>query len=175
MTPALVDRSVPLLLYNGECAVCRAIAAWVAPYAHDELGASTLAERPIGDDPAALAVLNPTLDIWDAYETIHMLMPDGTMKLGGEAVAEVFRRLPITAWFTWAFAVSIFGVRPFQAILNFGYLLLSDVRPLLGCESCGTPNVWVRSIRQPVAAFKRFLGAIEHPSLKPHFSAVSKK
>ncbi len=172
-TPTLP--TVPLLLFNGECAVCRAIAGWVAPHAHDSRGVPTLDERPIGDDPAALLKLNPKLGIWDAYETIHLLMPDGSMKLGGEAVAEVFRRLPVTAWFTPAFAVNIGGMRPFQALLNFGYLLLSDIRPLLGCESCGTPNIWVRSVRQPGAALKRFARAIEHPSLKPHFSATSKK
>jgi predicted DCC family thiol-disulfide oxidoreductase YuxK len=167
--------TIPLLLFNGECAVCRAIAGWVARYAHDARGLATLTERPIGDDPGELLKLNPKLGIWDAYETIHLLMSDGTMKLGGEAVAEVFRRPPPTAWFTPLFSVNIFGMRPFQAILNFGYALLSDVRPLLGCESCGTPNIWVRSIRQPAAAAKRLLRAIEHPSLKSHFSATAKK
>jgi predicted DCC family thiol-disulfide oxidoreductase YuxK len=167
--------TLPLLLFNGECAVCRVIAVWVERHAHDESGNATLAERPIGDDPAALLRLNPTLGIWDAYETIHLLMPDATMKLGAEAVAEVFRRIPLTAWFTPLFSVHIFGMRPFQAILNVGYLLLSDVRPLLGCESCGTPNIWVRSIRQPAAAVKRVVRAIEHPSLKAHFSATPKK
>ena len=59
-------------------------------------------------------MLNPDLDIWDAYATIHVLMPDGSMKLGGEAVAEVLRDLRNTKWFAWIFAVSMFGFRPFQ-------------------------------------------------------------
>ena len=175
MSPPPTFPTIPLLLFNGECAVCRAIAGWVARRAHDDRGVSTLAQRPIGDDPAVLLTLNPTLGIWDAYESIHLLMPDGTMKLNGEAVAEVFRRLPATARFTPLFGLNVLGVRPFQSFLNCCYRLLSDVRPLLGCESCGTPNVWVRSIRRPAAALKRLIGAIEHPSLKPHFSAGSKK
>jgi hypothetical protein len=48
-------------------------------------------------------LLHPDLDIWDAYETIHVMMPDGSMKLGGEAVAEVLRNLPNTKWFAASF------------------------------------------------------------------------
>jgi hypothetical protein len=74
----------------------------------------SIIEQPIGDDPEALRSLNPELDIWDAYETIHLLMPDGSMKLGGEAVTEVLRNLRNTKWFAWIFRVSVFGCRPFQ-------------------------------------------------------------
>jgi len=62
------------------------------------------------------------------------------MKLGGEAVAEVLRDLPATRWFAWTFAIGVNGFRPFQTLLNIGYVMLADVRPLLGCESCGTSN-----------------------------------
>jgi hypothetical protein len=104
-----------------------------------------LIEQPIGDDPVALRALNPQLDIWDAYATIHLLMPDGSMKRGGEAVAEVLRRLPNTRWFAGLFDVGVFGFRPFQLVLDGGYLALADIRPLLGCESCGSSNAFVRS------------------------------
>ena len=137
-------RAAPLLLYNDECSVCRAIAGWVQRM--QPAGAVRLVERPIGDDPEALRALNPQLDIWDAYATIHLLMPDGSMKLGGEAVAGVLRALPVTAWFTGAFGLGVFGVRPFQLALNGAYEVLAAVRPLFGCESCGTTNAAVRSI-----------------------------
>jgi predicted DCC family thiol-disulfide oxidoreductase YuxK len=132
----------PLLLYNGECAVCRAIAGWV------ERRGANLIERPIGDDPAALRALNPGLGIWDAYATIHLLMPDGSMKVGGEAVAEVLRRIPAMRPIAWTFAVELFGVRPFQLALDGAYTILADIRPLLGCESCGTPNPWVKAMQR---------------------------
>ena len=96
--------------------------------------------RPIGQDPEELRALNPDLNIWDAYATIHLLMPDGSMKLGGEAVAEVLRNLPSTRWFSWTFGINVFGTRPFQAMLNVAYAILADVRPVFGCESCGTPS-----------------------------------
>ena len=91
--------------------------------------------------PEKLRSLNPDLDIWDAYATIHVLMPDGSMRLGGEAVAETLRNLPNTKWFAWSFATTILGFRPFQVVLNVAYAILSDVRPLFGCESCGKSRV----------------------------------
>ena len=34
--------------------------------------------------------------------------------------------------------------RMHQMILDMAYAILADVRPLFGCESCGTPSFWVR-------------------------------
>jgi len=78
---------------------------------------------------------------------------------GGEAVAEVLRRLPNTKWFAWSFATSIFGFRPFQVVLNVAYAILSDVRPLFGCESCGKPRV-LRSIQWVTKWAKNLFGGI---------------
>ena len=139
---AAVAPALPILLFNGECAVCRAIAGWV------HRGGARLTERPIGDDPAALLRLNPALDICDAYATIHLLMPDGSMLVGGEAVAEVLRRVPAMRWISWTFGVSLFGVRPFQLVLDAGYTVLAEIRPLLGCESCGTANAGVKAMQR---------------------------
>jgi len=76
--------------------VCDRIGRWVQKAAHRRSGLARLAARAIGNDRAELCTLNANLDIWDAYATIHLLMPDGSMKTGGEAVAEVLRRLPAT-------------------------------------------------------------------------------
>ena len=151
-TTTVIASPPATLLYNDECAVCRAIAGWVRASMSPEPGA--LIVRPIGDDPAALRELNRDLDIWDAYAIIHLLMPEGSMKVGGEAVAEVFRRLPNTAWFAGAFSVTVFGLRPFQLMLDGAYTLLADVRPLLGCESCGTSNALVRSLAAAISWLK---------------------
>jgi hypothetical protein len=115
--------------------------------AKDKSGAITIIVRPIGDDPAALQQFCPGLSIWDAYATIHLLMPDGSMKLGGEAIAEVLRNVPKTTWFAWTFNITIFGSQPFQTVLNIAYTILADVRPIFGCESCGTPVFWMRPFR----------------------------
>jgi len=163
----------PILLFDDECGVCRHIAGWVWRLAQTKSGNMTILIRPIGDDPEELRALNSSLDIWDAYETIHVLMPDGSMKLGGEAVAEVFRNLPETKWFTGVFAISIFGFRPFQAILNLSYGILADVRPLFGCESCGTPRLWVRPIRRIIQWAEDIFGGTPRPKPIPHFTSYS--
>jgi len=160
----------PILLYNDECAICRRIGAWVQKSAMSKSGDAIIIAQPIGDNPKALRALNPKLDIWDAYATIHVLMPDGSMKLGGEAVAEVLRDLHNTKWFAWCFAIGLFGFRPCQMILNLGYLILSDVRPLLGCESCGMPSFWVRPIVKIIKWVKTTFGKRPLSSEKPYSS-----
>jgi predicted DCC family thiol-disulfide oxidoreductase YuxK len=159
----------PILLFNDECAICRHIGHWVQRSAQSKSGEARILVQPIGDDPERLRSLNPDLDIWDAYATIHVLMPDGSMRLGGEAVAEVLRDLPNTEWFAWSFATSVFRFRPFQAMLNVAYAVLADVRPLFGCESCGKPRV-LRSIEWATRWAKTLFGGL-HPS--PHFSSLS--
>jgi hypothetical protein len=115
--------------------------------AHSKSGEVSINVRAIGEDPIALRQLSPKLSIWDAYATIHLIMPDGSMKVGGEAVAEVLKNLPATHWFTWVFSLKIFGLRPFQTLLNLAYAMLAAVRPIFGCESCGTPPAWMRPLR----------------------------
>jgi predicted DCC family thiol-disulfide oxidoreductase YuxK len=168
-----MQQTKPILLYNDECGVCRHIAHWVQKSPLTKSGEVSIIERPIGDDPEVLRSLNPDLDIWDAYETVHVLLPDGSMKVGGEAVAEVLRNLPNTKWFAWTFAIGIFGFRPFQMMLNLAYAILADVRPLFGCESCGTPSVWVRPIAWIIKWAKATLGERPHPSPTPYFTSRS--
>jgi predicted DCC family thiol-disulfide oxidoreductase YuxK len=163
------ERAVPILLFNDECGVCRSIANWVKKEASAKSGVESIVVRPIGQDPEELRSLNPGLNIWDAYANIHLLMADGSMKLGGEAVAEVLRNLPGTRWFAWTFAIGVFGVRPFQAILNLAYTILADVRPVFGCESCGMPSMWVRPIRWIVKSIASLFGKTQHPSR--HFTS----
>jgi predicted DCC family thiol-disulfide oxidoreductase YuxK len=172
--PTTPNLLFPILLFNDECAVCRRIGHWVQRSAQSSSGETSLIVQPIGDDPDALLALHPDLNIWDAYETIHLLMPDGSMKLGGEAVAEVLRSLPNTKWFAGCFAVSIFGLQPFQMMLNLSYAILSDVRPLFGCESCGTPS-WLRPVEWITKWATGIFGGKRHPSAAPHFTSLAAK
>jgi predicted DCC family thiol-disulfide oxidoreductase YuxK len=162
----------PVLLFNDECGVCRRITKWVKKSAATTTGEMTIEVAPIGADPARLRSLNPDLDIWDAYATIHMLMPDGSMKVGGEAVAETLRRMPNTEWFAWTFALNIFGLRPFQLVVDAGYTLLAAVRPLFGCESCGMPNVWLRPITGAIRWLRNKIHGKQHRAPSPHFSGL---
>jgi predicted DCC family thiol-disulfide oxidoreductase YuxK len=167
------QQNAPILLFNDECGVCRRIAKWVKKSAATAPGVSSIIERPIGDDPEALLALNNDLDIWDAYETIHLLMPDGSMKVGGEACAEVLRRLPSTRWFARCFAVNILGFRPFQRVLDLGYDALSDIRPVFGCESCGSPSAWLRPIAWVTQRVRVLFGGAQGSPHSAHFTGIN--
>ena len=78
------EQSAPILLFNDECGVCRSIANWVKKQAQARSVVTNIVVRPIGQDPEELQALNQGLNIWDAYATIHLLMPDGSVKLGGK-------------------------------------------------------------------------------------------
>jgi predicted DCC family thiol-disulfide oxidoreductase YuxK len=161
-----------VLLYDDECGVCRAIANWVQRSLADGSAGEGpgLTLQPIGEDPEALKRLSPQLDIWEAYATIHLLMPDGSLLRGGEAVAEVLRRLPVTRGLARSFAFSLFGWRPFQALLNGGYTVLAAVRPVFGCESCGQPPLLLRPLAWLVKRAKGWTAsgrAAKPPAIAP--------
>src|SRR5690606_29525155 len=70
----------PVLLFNSQCEVCQVLSSWVK--AADLKGDDLIDERPLPNDPAALARIHPGLDIWKAYEEIHVVMPDGRLLKG---------------------------------------------------------------------------------------------
>ena len=166
-------RKVPLLLYDGGCATCVRIASWVQRSASTKTGEPTIIARPVGNDPQELRRLNRALDIWDTYAVSHVIMPDGSMKLGGEAVAEVFRCLSVTKWMASCFDITIFGIRPFQKVLNLGYHVLDDIRPILGCESCGRSKPWARPIESLTKWAKGFGGKAVKPGAPLHFMPLA--
>jgi predicted DCC family thiol-disulfide oxidoreductase YuxK len=167
--------STPVLLFDDECGVCRRIASWVKKAAQSKSGQKSVIVRPIGADLEAIHALNPRLDIWEAYSVIHILMPDGSMKVGGEAVAEVFRRLPGTKWLAGCFNIGVPGFRPFQAVLNVGYAVLSKSRPLFGCESCGTSSFWARPIDWITRWINSNLRHPKNPSATRHFTKHARR
>jgi predicted DCC family thiol-disulfide oxidoreductase YuxK len=168
-----MNAPAPILLYDGNCAVCSRIGNWVNASASHTKGNPSIIAQPVGNDPAALRKLNPNLDIWDAYAVVHVIMPDGTMKTGGEAVAAVFRSLPATRWLTGCLAFNLLGLRPFQKMLNLAYTVLDDVRPLLGCDSCGRSRPWVRQLERPVAWLKSLFGPAPAPKPSLHFAPLA--
>jgi predicted DCC family thiol-disulfide oxidoreductase YuxK len=146
-TPAPAKRDRPILLFNGQCEVCQALSSWVKK--QDAAGGDRIDERPIGDDPEALKAIDPSLDIWDVYKEIHLVMPDGTIKKGGEAVGEVLRRLPHLGFLGPVLDTGAFGVKPAQSALNAAYKILDAARPAIGCKSCGGGPVawWAKPIK----------------------------
>ena len=166
-------QATPILLFDDECAVCRRMASWVRGVARSAAGVPTIDVRAIGEDPEALRRLDPTLDIWKVYAKSHLLMPDGSILVAGEAVAEVLRRSPGMAWCAWLFSVHVFKARPFQSLLDLGYVILSDVRPIFGCKSCGAPALWARPFVWIVKTVKRLGGKNAHPAHRPNFTPLA--
>lgn len=137
----------PVLLFNSQCEVCQVLSSWVK--AADLKGDDLIDERPLPNDPAALARIHPGLDIWKAYEEIHVVMPDGRLLKGGAAIAEVLKRLPHTRWMSGLFDLEVFGKKPGVAALHVAYKFLDAIRPALGCSSCGGGPVawWAKPIK----------------------------
>jgi predicted DCC family thiol-disulfide oxidoreductase YuxK len=146
-----MSQTKPILLYNDECGVCRMIAKWVIKRAITQSGEATLTVQPIGEDPTALKLLSPNLSIWDAYATIHLLMPDGKLKLGGEAVAEVLRNIPRTRWFiSTSLESSLRGSRGYQTRVWLRELRNTGTNRQIFPQTC--PNTdWKPSCRACVA------------------------
>ena len=77
------------------------------------------------------------------------------------------------AWCSWLFAVQVFKLRPFQSLLDLGYVVLSDVRPIFGCKSCGAPALWARPFVWIVKTAKRLAGKKAHAAHRPHFTPLA--
>jgi hypothetical protein len=88
----------------------------------------------------------------------------------GEAVAETLRSLPNTRWLARSFNVRLFGRRPCQAMLNGAYTVLADLRPLLGCESCGISPPWLRRFHWMVQRIKGIFKARNHNATVAHLT-----
>ncbi len=157
-TPVPEKLERPVLLYNSGCEVCQVLSSWVK--AADLKGDDLIDERPLPNDPAALARIHPGLDIWQAYEEIHVVMPDGRLLKGGAAIAEVLKRLPHTSWLSGALELELFGTKPGVAALHAAYKLLDAIRPAIGCSSCGGGPVawWAKPIQWTANAVKWLLG-----------------
>jgi predicted DCC family thiol-disulfide oxidoreductase YuxK len=166
-------QATPILLFDDECAVCCRMADWVRGVARNALGEPTIAVRSIGEDPEVLRKLDPRLDIWQVYAKSHLLMPDRSILIAGEAVAEVLRRSPGMSWCACLFSVQIFKMRPFQSLLDLGYVILSDVRPIFGCKSCGAPALWARPFVWLVKTTRRLTGPKAHAPHRANFTPLA--
>jgi len=99
--PARADR--PTLFYDGECGFCRDAVAVLSRW--DREGRIELIPF---QDAARVAKFGLALPALAA--AMHLVLPDGRVVAGADAVPELGRLLPGKRWLTWLFAVP--GVRP---------------------------------------------------------------
>ena len=98
MTPAV-------LIYDGDCPVCRASALWVMRLA--------LAGHALEILPCRSSVRRerfPRMGEEACLAAMQLVLPGGRVVAGADAVPELLRRMPGLAWLAGAFALP--GARP---------------------------------------------------------------
>jgi predicted DCC family thiol-disulfide oxidoreductase YuxK len=93
----------PTLIYDGECGLCRRSVEVLRRWDREH----RIALVPF-QDQAAVARFGIPLPALAA--AMHLVLPDGRVFAGADAVPELLRLLPGKGWWRWLFAVP--GVRP---------------------------------------------------------------
>ncbi len=92
MPPAVLPRPArPTLIYDGACGLCRSAAARVAAW--DREHRVTLVPFQDEDAVSAFGIEGPSL-----AAAMHLILPDGRVFAGADAVPELLRLLPGKGW-----------------------------------------------------------------------------
>src|SRR5437899_6680546 len=96
------DIAEPTLIYDGECGVCQQAVALLRRWDREQ----RLVYVPFQDEArvARFGIALPAL-----AAAMHLILPDGRIFAGADAVPELGRLLPGKRWWAWGFAVP--GVR----------------------------------------------------------------
>ncbi|HEV8472912.1 MAG TPA: DUF393 domain-containing protein [Methylomirabilota bacterium] len=96
---------VATLVYDGECAMCRASALWLMRRA---MAGGALEILPCRSTPRRARF--PQITDEQCMAAMQLVLPDGRVLAGADAVPELFRRIPHWGWVPAFFALP--GVRP---------------------------------------------------------------
>ena len=91
---------VATLIYDGECAMCRASALWIMRRALD---AGTLEILPCRSAPRRQRF--PQVTDEQCMTAMQLVLPDGRVLAGADAVPELLRRVPRWRWIAALFAL----------------------------------------------------------------------
>ena len=94
---------LPTLIYDGECGMCREAVQRLQGWDREQ----RLRYVPFQDENAVsrFGIALPAL-----AAAMHLVLPDGRVFAGADAVPELGKLLPGKRWWAWGFAVP--GVRP---------------------------------------------------------------
>jgi acetyl esterase len=113
----------PVLLYDGTCGFCL---GWVERIRRWDT-AGTIALVPAGSREIYPELLH--LSDRALHEAMHLVLPDGRVFAGGDAVPEVLRLLPVGRWVVW-----IFGIPGVRWLTRRVYRWVAARRHRLGCQ-----------------------------------------
>jgi predicted DCC family thiol-disulfide oxidoreductase YuxK len=113
----------PVVLFDGDCGFCRRMVSLLARCDRGGTFATVPASRR--HEVAGL----PALTDASLTGAMHLVLPDGHVFAGGDAVREILRRLP-----GGAPVAAILGLPPVRPIVDRGYRLVAANRHRLGCR-----------------------------------------
>lgn len=101
MGPALTLPAPPaVLIYDGECSMCRASALWVMRLA---LSGGALEILPCRSEPRRARF--PRISDEACMTAMQLVLPDGCVLTGADAVPELLRRIRGLGWLATLFAL----------------------------------------------------------------------
>ena len=118
---------IATLIYDGECAMCRASALWLLRRAMD---GGALEILPCRSAPRRLRY--PHITDEQCMSAMQLVLPDGRVVAGADAVPELFARIPHWRWVPALFALP--GVRP---IARRVYAWIARNRMKISCGISG--------------------------------------
>jgi predicted DCC family thiol-disulfide oxidoreductase YuxK len=108
--PVATREPVATLVYDGECAMCRASALWIMRRAMD---GGALEILPCRSAPRRTRF--PQISDAQCMTAMQLVLPDGRILAGADAIPELLRRIPRWRWLAGFFALS--GVRPLGRVV----------------------------------------------------------
>jgi len=122
-----VPGPVATLVYDGECAMCRASALWIMRRAMD---AGTLEILPCRSAPRRTRF--PQITDAQCMTAMQLVLPDGRVLAGADAMPELLRRIPRWRWLAALFALP--GMRPLGRVV-YAWIARNRMR-----VSCALPG-----------------------------------
>ena len=116
--------AVAVLIYDADCAMCRASALWIMRLA---LSAGTLEILPCRS--SARRARFPAIADEACLSAMQLVLPDGRVLAGADAVPELLRRIRGLGWLATLFALP--GVRPLARRV-YGWIARNRMR--LSCS-----------------------------------------
>jgi predicted DCC family thiol-disulfide oxidoreductase YuxK len=117
-----------VLIYDGDCAMCRASALWLMRRALGRGGDAEELEILPCRSPVRRARF-PAIDEATCLTAMQLVLPDGRVLSGADAVPEILARLPRWRWLRHAFDLP--GTRP---LARRAYAWIARNRMRLSCR-----------------------------------------